>query len=1009
MNLSYTYRAFNSIICASALCILLTSFTTTSTTTNLKQGSFYLKQGDEHFENNSFEDALNDFNQSALWFKKTNNFDSLAIVEVRIAKTWLMLGEYQKGKTLLERLTTDRKIADNTASEAWFVLAECYFYLSDPWAAIDAYLKSRDFYRQIKEISPMREAHMEMSMGNVYRYELFDFQTALKHYFNALNMIQESNEDRQEEMVFWCYYNIAGTYRSRLQPEQAANYSDLLIKMANENQSAQQLEYAYTLSANIAVVRKNYPQALQLYKKIIDSIESGKIKNEHLYLTGMENLASVYLRLRQPDSALYWVKKARTYLGAEQKTNYVAYSNLHELMAGILEASGNKTAAMHEARQGLQVATEHLGQHHPQRAKMQNILARLSLDKQDYSNALIYSQNALATVSGSASIDHAYQNPQLSALKADHLNFNILLHKGTAMMHLAASDKNIGLLNASQETFLLADSIAERTLQTSLLESDKVMFVTESMQLYEPALQVAMQLYTQQKNEDQLQIILHWMEKNKSRILQKAIYEAQQVNRTGVPDSLIRRQYDISRQLNQLAHRSNSNDSLQYFRVQLLQELEQLQQNIESQYSNYALFSQGLPTQQVYRLQQYAKDHKKAIIQFFTGTKHIYILGIWASGIKAHQLPINEEFSNSVRGLLQSLHVLPKTDGASFNIFTENALYLFEKLLHPVMDDLELFQQSVQGLHIIPDGLLAGIPFECLLIEKTTSEATDYRSLNYLIGNFDISYALASGLLNSVSDEKLNAIVQRAGVFAYTHLEGLAPLPNGLPEARMIRKYMPSTLYLEKDASLPAFREKARDFDLLHLAIHGQWDTLQQNIPYLLFQPDKTSDGLLQINDLYSMELSSRLAILSACETGIGTLEDGEGVISIARGFFYAGCPAVIMSLGKIHDHNALSLMEGMYTYLIQEKGVDFALSQAKRDWLASADEYTAHPGFWSSMVLMGAPGALQFSNSKPILKNTAKTGLFLLLFLLSAFWIYRKRSEKNRLVHTSATTATND
>jgi hypothetical protein len=609
MMLFHTYCFSNAIFWNACICTVLALFSSTSVKAGTSDGSFYAEKADLHFENNRFKEALEFYNQSALWYEKNGHFDSLAVLEVKIAKTHLLLGEYKKGIVLMEKLTVNTELYHATAADAWFVLAECFFYLSEPWSALEAYHTSRNYYQLNEKVSSLREAHLEMSIGNVYRYELYDFQAALKHYFNALNFIKNSDEERKNEMIFWCYYNIAGTYRSRQQPEQAANYSDLLITMANEKQSAQQLEYAYTLSANIAVVRKNHDQALRLYKNIIDAIEDGQIKNENLYLTSMENIATVYMRIYQPDSALIWVNKARAFLKAEERTNYISQSNLHELFAAIHESTGNHNLAMQEALQGLYVANYHLGIGHPQRAKMQNMLARLSFDNEDYAGALDYCQKALETVSAGVSIDPGYQNPELAALKADHLNFNILLTKGRALLHLAASEGSSDLLNVAQQTFLLADSIAERTLQTSLLESDKVLFATESMQLYEPALQVAMHLWKMQKNEDQLQIILHWMEKNKSRVLQKAIYEAQQLNRTGVPDSLIRRQFDISRQINQLSHRGFIQDSLQQFRVNLLLQLEHIQQNIESQYSNYALFSQGLSTRQIHQLQQYTKAY----------------------------------------------------------------------------------------------------------------------------------------------------------------------------------------------------------------------------------------------------------------------------------------------------------------------------------------------------------------------------------------------------------------
>ena len=94
-------------------------------------------------------------------------------------------------------------------------------------------------------------------------------------------------------------------------------------------------------------------------------------------------------------------------------------------------------------------------------------------------------------------------------------------------------------------------------------------------------------------------------------------------------------------------------------------------------------------------------------------------------------------------------------------------------------------------------------------------------------------------------------------------------------------------------ASEAFFKAQASSFDILHLTTHGVIDRDNRHNVYLLFktEQDVANDGRLYPFELYNMRLKARLAVLSACNTGTGKNEKGEGVYSMARGFFLCWCP----------------------------------------------------------------------------------------------------------------------
>jgi len=96
------------------------------------------------------------------------------------------------------------------------------------------------------------------------------------------------------------------------------------------------------------------------------------------------------------------------------------------------------------------------------------------------------------------------------------------------------------------------------------------------------------------------------------------------------------------------------------------------------------------------------------------------------------------------------------------------------------------------------------------------------------------------------------------------------------------------------------------------------------------------------------------MVVLSACNSGDGKLLKGEGVMSLARGFFYSGCPSLIMTLWTVEDLSGSSLMTGFYKFLAQSYPKDVALQKAKLAYLETADPLKSHPYFWSGYVAIG-------------------------------------------------------
>jgi len=220
-------------------------------------------------------------------------------------------------------------------------------------------------------------------------------------------------------------------------------------------------------------------------------------------------------------------------------------------------------------------------------------------------------------------------------------------------------------------------------------------------------------------------------------------------------------------------------------------------------------------------------------------------------------------------------------------------------------------------------------------------------------------------------------------------------LPYSAEEIDKIRKRIRSTCYLGDDATEELFKKLAGDFTIIHLALHGQADTTNMFNSRLIFKKDSISDedGELRAYELYDMDLSKlQMVVLSACETGIGKQYEGEGIFSIARGFAYAGCPSIVMSLWKVNDKTSADLIDSFYANLKDKLPKDEALRAAKLKYIENSDDINAHPSNWAAFITLGNNQAVMIPKA-PFQWNYIIMIVGSIAFIL--FFLYRKSKVK--------------
>src|SRR5690606_13549581 len=300
---------------------------------------------------------------------------------------------------------------------------------------------------------------------------------------------------------------------------------------------------------------------------------------------------------------------------------------------------------------------------------------------------------------------------------------------------------------------------------------------------------------------------------------------------------------------------------------------------------------------------------------------------------------------------------------------------------------------------VVPDGPLSMVPLEALVTFYLPSPELTFRDLNYVLYDHEVSYAYSSTILFKDRTRQRGRI---ENVLAFSYSGGADPsyltrrshgdeLPGTYVELETLsRLYEKVTRFTNSEASKQNFINNSAGYDLIHLGIHGVGDVEVADNSRLIFRGDSMSDRTLYAYEIYNLELNAGLVVLSACETGIGRNMAGEGVLSIARAFTYAGCPSVVMSLWDVPDAFTSDIMTQFYENLNDGQSVSASLREAKLKFLQESDPLRAHPAHWAAFVINGQDLAFRKAGV-----NIGILVIAALLLIAGALVAYMRRTKK--------------
>ncbi|MGB3342546.1 MAG: CHAT domain-containing protein [Aequorivita sp.] len=375
----------------------------------------------------------------------------------------------------------------------------------------------------------------------------------------------------------------------------------------------------------------------------------------------------------------------------------------------------------------------------------------------------------------------------------------------------------------------------------------------------------------------------------------------------------------------------------------------------------------------LFELKEKAARLNQILVSYFMGSENVYQIIVSEEKIAFYKLTDTKEtyenFRESIR-VYNRFFESPATINNDISAFTKVSNILYEKFNLP----------NSKNLIIIPDGILSFVPFQTLITETTDSQ--DYSQMPFLVFKSSVSYLLSlKDYLKEEGFQKKQSVLGVFPVFKDTPEE----LSYSVYEAEAIKKLFPSKMLMESDATSEMFSKESDKYSILHISSHALGGTFNEEASIQFY------DHALNIEELYGLNLSADLVVLSACDTGIGKLIRGEGALSLARAFQYAGAGNVLFSLWQVNDKSTAELMTYYYQNLKKTQSRNFAIHQASLDYLQdkSIDNSRKSPYYWGAFVYYGATDLPQESLS--INWYILGGGIFLILFLLILFMMNRK------------------
>lgn len=852
------------------------------------------------------------FLETLEWIDRQENPESAGLIQYKV-RALISLGRFDEAsewiEDVLKKTTTSSFLYPGLLNLRGFLFMNTGRNdraREDLTTALSLYTKGT-----IEDSLSMAKCHA--NLGNLY-FNTGKYRQAEDQFIHSMNIRLKLFGVSHPEVA--AAFNDLGLVYSQTNPELALDYYSKALEWYTINYGKEHAKTAiaftnlgilYKKLGNIPFALINFEDALRIWKRIFPG--------------GHPNQALVLSYLAQTYTAFDEVASARTLYREAIRQYRAAY-----------------------------------GKKHPDLAATSNQLATLYIKISLYDSALLILQEALEFNSDQFTNKGIGSNP----VAQDHFNAYVMLYthqlKASALENRYYS-KTLKLKDLRLAVYSLAicDTLVHSIRRQSSEETDKIRLGSLVHEVYEDGVRLCYAIAGVSPDPRPWEErAFRYVEKSKSAVLLEAIAEASARSFAGLPDSLLQVERKLkgdlevnTRRLAELAG-GREEQIVRSALVRLKQDQSEFTAYLQKNYPRYFNLKYQELVPKVSELQQrISADH--AFVSYFVAEKNaaIYIFTLTKSSLKVQVRNIPGDLNRLVNGFYNSIKLNnPST--------YQQVAPVLARLLEP---DLP---KQIRKVVIFPSGVLSKIPFEALPAHR--KEVNNEFAATYWVNRWSIAYefstAMISGEAPAYQDDKKEILLCAPIDFSPSRM--LASLPGTAVEVDSIANLFPG-MYTRLTGP-EASEEKFAQLDLLrfryiHLATHGLADESAPELSKIYFQESGRTDGDLFAGELYNLSLDADLVTLSACQTGLGKVHRGEGMMGLSRALRYAGAQKVVVSYWSVSDQATAKLMVDFYRDIkasLASGWADYAVSlaQAKRRMITMHP--FKNPFYWAAFVELG-------------------------------------------------------
>lgn len=930
-------------------------------------------------------------------------YNNIAIADYYLGNLSLSIESFRKALNIRKKILGE--IHPDIAA-SYMNIANLKDQIGESDSAVIFFDEALDIYYEVFSKKHYLIAACLDNLGSAY-ISKGDADQASKYLIEALNLRLEIFGEKHPQVI-GSYNNLGYLYLHNYEPDKALDYFlkalDLQLELYGKDDPM-----TLSLYNNIGTVYANlndYNTSISYHQTALE---------EYLKLYGYShpdvantyyNIGSTFYFEKKYEKALINFKKSlQIRIGLSDPNEFEIADNYNSI-GTIFNILNSPDSSLHYLNNSLVIFSRILGDKNPTISMVLLNIGDVYTNKTDFKVAMdYYHKGLIANIKGHSDSSHFTVLPPIEnsfsieqrdqgVQRIAECNFN--LYKNSISL-----EEKKKYLNQSLLFYNYCDSLFAQTLTTMPNEGDKMRYVEKINAVNEEKIMVCIEANTFFSEFKFKEKAFLYSERSKSQVLLQAISGQEAQKFAGIPDSLLEKEHNLKIDINFYEQKlAEGLDSIteRNFRDKLFKanrQYEELIANFETSYPEYYSLKYSTKNPSVKNLQKLL-DAKTAIRSYFVGDSTIYIFTISNKKFDVQQVAKMDNLEDTIRYFRYGL---TKFSQRMTDIYQRTGVLLYQQLFPESL----VLDKQIENLIIIPDGALATIPFEALLTDNLGGlNGDDFKKYPFLINRYNVNYSYSANLFyRTFPKEKqkqpeltnLNDWLALAPVFDDKTEQGvmlatrelqkqlnylqsdtlnvrgrlltgdyITPLPGTESETQaIIKQYenrnLKAQALLHQSANEQFIKSGGLEkYKVLHFATHGFVNSEKPELSGILLAQDSTDnqDGILYSGEIYNLKLNADLVVLSACETGLGKINKGEGIIGLTRALLYAGGKNIIVSLWQVSDESTSNLMIDFYNNLLNMNNKSFSDPLRKAKLKMISEGKFAHPFYWSPFILVG-------------------------------------------------------